>query len=45
VFPVGVYCVMQKPNNIFDFLNPLIYKLVYLMTRGIIIELDNKISV
>jgi len=45
VFPVGIYYGMQKPNNIFDFLNPFINELVDLMTRGKIIELGNKVSV
>jgi len=45
VFPVGIYYGMQKPNNIFDFLNPFIDELVDLMKRGIIIELGNKVSV
>lgn len=45
VFPVGIYYGIQKPNNIFDFLNPFINELVDLMTRGIIIEQGNKISV
>jgi hypothetical protein len=45
VFPVGIYYGMQKPNNIFDFFNPFINELVDLMTRGVIINLGNKISV
>lgn len=45
VFPVGIYYGMQKPNDIFDFLNPFINELVDLMTNGLIIEPGNKISV
>jgi len=45
VFPVGIYYGMQKPNDIFDFLNPFINELVVLMTNGLIIEPGNKISV
>lgn len=45
IFPVGIYHGMQKPKNIFDFLNPFINELVGLMTRGIINELGNKISI
>jgi len=45
VFPVGIYYGMQKPNDIFDFLNPFINELVDLMTNDLIIEPGNKISV